>query len=182
MKTSKDDQALFNALTDYAVEHIDVDQRSILVPAMIELLGSLEDNDLQWRLEAAIFNAFKNELRKALGFLPLGRAGANEQKPLSADEVLRTIMPLSSATENYQMARRAQAEVLGVQPVTQPFPDLDIAMAKLVKGSPEEGGVVAWIELALKTLPWREDEATATQLLFSILLHDNLAETLNGRL
>lgn len=36
----------------------------------------------------------------SLDFLLLGRPSANERKPLSTEEALRTIVPLSSATRN----------------------------------------------------------------------------------
>jgi hypothetical protein len=65
MTIKKGDQALFNALTDYAVGQIS-ERHSFLVPAMIRLLNGLQDHELQYRLETLIFQHFKTELREAL--------------------------------------------------------------------------------------------------------------------
>ena len=62
------------------------------------------------------------------------------------------------------------------------FENCDSAMLKLIKKAGDDERMTMLVKLALEALPYDEDEAIATKLLFSILLHDDLAETLNGSL
>lgn len=66
--------------------------------------------------------------------------------------------------------------------MTQTHTDPDALLAKLLQLASDDADMIELLELALEKLPWRDDEKTAAQLLLWILFHDNLAETLNGRL
>lgn len=58
----------------------------------------------------------------------------------------------------------------------------DVLLKKLITRSGEDENVAKLVSIALEHLPYQQDERIASQLLASILLHDNLAEALNGRL
>ncbi|MVA17675.1 hypothetical protein V6582_16875 [Agrobacterium vitis] len=58
----------------------------------------------------------------------------------------------------------------------------DAVMYKLIAAAGEDETTGRLVDLALEALPYKQDEVIAAQLLSSILLHDNLAEALNGRL
>ncbi|MGV1769352.1 hypothetical protein ACQZ6B_04165 [Agrobacterium vitis] len=58
----------------------------------------------------------------------------------------------------------------------------DAVLRKLIDAAGEDETAARLVELALEALLYKQDEAIAAQLLSSILLHDNLAEALNGRL
>ncbi|MUZ66323.1 hypothetical protein [Agrobacterium vitis] len=58
----------------------------------------------------------------------------------------------------------------------------DAVMYKLIVAAGEDETTGRLVDLALEALPYKQDEVIAAQLLSSILLHDNLAEALNGRL
>ncbi|MVA79906.1 hypothetical protein GOZ89_10815 [Agrobacterium vitis] len=74
-----------------------------------------------------------------------------------------------------------QAQIVIKSPSIE-FNFADLAFCKLLASSGEDETAIRLVELALKALPYKQDEAIAAQLLSSILLHDNLAEALNGRL
>ena len=59
----------------------------------------------------------------------------------------------------------------------------DEALAKLV--AIDTDGVpnaIAWLKTVLEALDYQHDQDVALTILLSILLHDDLAEALNGRL
>ncbi len=58
----------------------------------------------------------------------------------------------------------------------------DALLKKLITRSDGDENVAKLVSIALENLPYQQDERIAAQLLASILLHDNLAEALNGRL
>ena len=58
----------------------------------------------------------------------------------------------------------------------------DALLKKLITLSDGDENVAKLVSIALENLPYQQDERIAAQLLASILLHDNLAEALNGRL
>ncbi|MCF1485648.1 hypothetical protein FS800_26540 [Agrobacterium vitis] len=58
----------------------------------------------------------------------------------------------------------------------------DAVLRKLIDAAGEDETAARLVEIALESLLYKQDEAIAAQLLSSILLHDNLAEALNGRL
>lgn len=58
----------------------------------------------------------------------------------------------------------------------------DQALAKLIQLSSSDDGIAVLVDRALNALPWRTNEDIAAKLLFSILLHDDLAEALNAGL
>lgn len=57
----------------------------------------------------------------------------------------------------------------------------DEALAKLI-AIPTQDSLAALVEAALEALDYKRDEDVAAKVLISILLHDDLAEALNGRL
>lgn len=73
-----------------------------------------------------------------------------------------------------------------IQIVTKALPieadAADAVLRKLIAAAGEDETTGRLVELALEALPYKQDEAVAGQLLASILLHDNLAEALDGRL
>lgn len=58
----------------------------------------------------------------------------------------------------------------------------DIVLEKLLAEASGDATLADVLDVALAKLPWREDEATASRLLNSILFHDQLLEALDGRL
>lgn len=56
----------------------------------------------------------------------------------------------------------------------------DKALAKLIQAASNDDNIAALVDRALKALPYRTNEDIAAKLLFSILLHDDLAEALDG--
>lgn len=58
---------------------------------------------------------------------------------------------------------------------------MDSVLAKLNEMA-DDDGIAALTKLAIERLDYENDERIATQLLLSILSHDDLAETLDGRL
>lgn len=85
--------------------------------------------------------------------------------------------PSLSSFRRWALQQRQRSMVVKRRPAFQAG---EAVMAKLVRTAGEKAGVATMLEIALSQLPWRESEATASQLLMSILLHDDLAETLNG--
>lgn len=61
------------------------------------------------------------------------------------------------------------------------FQSADSAVKKLYQRIGDEPLSRA-VDIALELLPYRNDEQVAVQILFAILLNDNLAEALDGRL
>lgn len=58
----------------------------------------------------------------------------------------------------------------------------DDVLRKLTELASDDDSLVRLVTLALSHLPYEQDEGVAGQLLMSILLHDDLAEALYGRL
>ncbi len=58
----------------------------------------------------------------------------------------------------------------------------DAALRKLIEAAGDDASPTALLNIALESLSHKSDEKIATQLLFSILLHEELAEALNGGL
>ncbi|WP_439603829.1 hypothetical protein [Shinella sp.] len=58
----------------------------------------------------------------------------------------------------------------------------DTILRKLTELAGDDDSLVRLAALALSHLPYEQDEGVAGQLLMSILLHDDLAEALYGRL
>lgn len=56
------------------------------------------------------------------------------------------------------------------------------AYEKLVAMTKDEDEPSRIVDIMLARLPYREDKRIALQLTFLILMHDDLAEALNGRL
>ncbi len=57
----------------------------------------------------------------------------------------------------------------------------DEALAKLI-ALPTQDSLAALVDAALAALDYRQDEEIAAKVLISILLHDDLAEAIDGRL
>ena len=57
----------------------------------------------------------------------------------------------------------------------------DEALAKLI-AIPTQDSIAALVDAALEALNYRRDEDAAAKILISILLHDDLAEALDGSL
>ncbi|TCP88955.1 hypothetical protein C8J31_102124 [Rhizobium sp. PP-CC-2G-626] len=57
-----------------------------------------------------------------------------------------------------------------------------VVLTKLLDASNGDDSAAALVTAALNALDYRQNEAAAIQLLSSIILHDDLAEAINGSL
>jgi len=55
-------------------------------------------------------------------------------------------------------------------------------LRKLIERAGNDESLTTLVTIALERLPYQQDERIASQLLSSILFHDNLVEALNGHL
>ncbi len=60
------DNALFNAISDFAAQEIGTRKSSFFIQGMLKLLRTEEDTEMLFRVESVLFLHFRKELREAL--------------------------------------------------------------------------------------------------------------------
>lgn len=118
----------------------------------------------------------------SLDWLLLGKAGPRETRSISTEEIVAQQAVLKSGE-----LRKLTKTIENTSDRSVPFGHMDPAFAKLVTVAlagteGDEPSLADVLNVALRTLRYDEDDKAASQILMSILYHDDLAEAIDGRL